>query len=422
MKLTTQKTQTANSEFLPLTSEKLFLRNKTIKNAKSPYFNINTINYSETVSKSINSGSTQNTSNVVGLATIDKTSSKRSELLRKLTEKQQNPQELEMLYSYSNKEVSSEEEAKAIHILKNHFLFQDFNENVLKMIVEDLEGFQVEAGSILYREGEEGNCFFIIRKGQMEVLVDDDRKKILNEDDCFGELALIHKCIRNATLRALTDVEIYVIEGEKYRDINQSMTNSKLRDILFYIDLIPWLKSLDTTRKNSLASLTILQSYEPGEKLISNNNKDNDEEKLLIVKSGSFTVCKKNKEIKKLYPREYFGEKFLFFDVTFQVDIIPNDIYAMEKSACYLIPKISLEEALGLGFKDVILNCTFRDMVSRNKFLNNLFMESHYDNLFRIFKLCYYQKGDVVFSNDMNFNKKVVLILEGSIEDVNSIK
>ena len=48
-------------------------------------------------------------------------------------------------------------------------------------------------------------------------------------------------------------------------------------------------------------------------------------------------------------------------------------------------------------------------------------MESHYEKLYKCFKLFYYCKGEVVFNSDSTKNKKIVLILEGNIVDVNII-
>ena len=68
---------------------------------------------------------------------------------------------------------------------------------------------------------------------------------------------------------ALTDVEFYVLDGAYYRELNQNFMRMKIGDVLFYLDLIPWLRSLDHNSKTTLARLTVLQEFEANQKISS---------------------------------------------------------------------------------------------------------------------------------------------------------
>lgn len=71
-------------------------------------------------------------------------------------------------------------------------------------------------GTILFQKGEVRQCAFLIDKGQVRIVGNDESGEdktlcVLGEEEIFGELALIDNSPRTATAIAETDVEIFVI-------------------------------------------------------------------------------------------------------------------------------------------------------------------------------------------------------------------
>ena len=76
-------------------------------------------------------------------------------------------------------------------------------------------------GKRLYARGTHGTSAFLIKKGTVEVYLEDaeGNKKVLaklKENDLFGEMAMISACERTATVIALEDCEIAVLTREKF--------------------------------------------------------------------------------------------------------------------------------------------------------------------------------------------------------------
>jgi CRP-like cAMP-binding protein len=68
-------------------------------------------------------------------------------------------------------------------------------------------------GKRIVRQGTHGTSAFLIKKGKVEVYIEDaeGNKKVLvqlKENDLFGEMALISACERTATVIAIEDCEI----------------------------------------------------------------------------------------------------------------------------------------------------------------------------------------------------------------------
>jgi flavin-dependent dehydrogenase len=82
--------------------------------------------------------------------------------------------------------------------------------------VSGLLGKKYREGDIVYRQGELGDCMYVIQGGQVEVLQRKGDKEfclgVLGDGDFFGEMAIFEEEVRSATVRALGDVWVFTLE------------------------------------------------------------------------------------------------------------------------------------------------------------------------------------------------------------------
>jgi hypothetical protein len=74
----------------------------------------------------------------------------------------------------------------------------------------------VAAGTALMREGEPGDTFVVIATGDVEVTVQGQRLQALGPGDGVGEIALLRRSPRSATVTALSDVTGYEIDAATF--------------------------------------------------------------------------------------------------------------------------------------------------------------------------------------------------------------
>jgi CRP-like cAMP-binding protein len=70
-----------------------------------------------------------------------------------------------------------------------------------------------EAGQTVFSQGDQGNCAYFIRRGEVEV-VDEQQGTVvatLGPGEFFGEMALISNAARNATVRTVSSAELAVL-------------------------------------------------------------------------------------------------------------------------------------------------------------------------------------------------------------------
>ena len=81
-------------------------------------------------------------------------------------------------------------------------------------------------GEVIVRQGEAGDCMYVIQTGQVEALQEKEGKEVrlavLGDGDVFGEMALFERAARSATVRALGDVRVLTVDKRTFlRRIHQ---------------------------------------------------------------------------------------------------------------------------------------------------------------------------------------------------------
>ncbi len=75
-------------------------------------------------------------------------------------------------------------------------------------------------GEVIVRQGEEGDCMYVIQEGEVEVTLEMDgremRLRVLGANDFFGEIAIFTSEVRGATVRALGKARLLTIDKKAF--------------------------------------------------------------------------------------------------------------------------------------------------------------------------------------------------------------
>jgi CRP-like cAMP-binding protein len=75
-------------------------------------------------------------------------------------------------------------------------------------------------GEAIVRQGETGDCMYVVQEGQVEILADapggEIRLGVLGPGEIFGEMALFTRAPRSATVRALGDVRVLKVDKRAF--------------------------------------------------------------------------------------------------------------------------------------------------------------------------------------------------------------
>lgn len=70
-------------------------------------------------------------------------------------------------------------------------------------IVTSMKHHAYEANSVIFKEGDPGQYFYIMISGELTVSVQGELKATLGPGQCFGELALINNSPRTASIQTV---------------------------------------------------------------------------------------------------------------------------------------------------------------------------------------------------------------------------
>lgn len=102
-------------------------------------------------------------------------------------------------------------------------LFRDFSLAAVRHLAGRLRHEQFPAGRDVVRQGDPGDRFYLVRRGELSVLTTDPegREKTvarLHAGEYFGEIALLERIPRTATVRAESAVELFSLGGADFLD------------------------------------------------------------------------------------------------------------------------------------------------------------------------------------------------------------
>jgi hypothetical protein len=103
-----------------------------------------------------------------------------------------------------------------VAVLDRLGVFDGASRTALERLAMNVEVCAVEADTIVVREGDSADDFFIIRSGEFRVESFGIQVNRLGMSDWFGEIGLLRRAARTATVQAVTPAELWRIPGHVF--------------------------------------------------------------------------------------------------------------------------------------------------------------------------------------------------------------
>lgn len=123
-------------------------------------------------------------------------------------------------------------------------------------------GKEYPAGTVLFREGEEGATMYVVQSGRVRITKDgtDGHKTlgVLGAGEFFGEMAILNNKPRTATAEVVEDARMLVLDGRTFEQMVVSNTEIAVRLI----------KKMARRLDSALALVEILMHRDPKARVI----------------------------------------------------------------------------------------------------------------------------------------------------------
>jgi CRP-like cAMP-binding protein len=121
------------------------------------------------------------------------------------------------------------EAGRKIDVLASIRLFGACSREELAKLAQLFDEVERPAGSVLVREGEAGSEFYVIVEGTATATVGDKYVATLSSGDFFGEMSLLDRAPRAATVTADVDLELLVADARSFAALVSSAPSVGMR-------------------------------------------------------------------------------------------------------------------------------------------------------------------------------------------------
>ena len=104
-------------------------------------------------------------------------------------------------------------------ILKSLSIFKDTPEHILADLAPLMQEEEYEQNSLVFKEGEIGDCMYIIHQGEVIIHKGGTTLALLKEKEVFGELSLLDAEVRSASATTNADCMLFRIEQEPFYEL-----------------------------------------------------------------------------------------------------------------------------------------------------------------------------------------------------------
>eukprot|EP00931_Biecheleriopsis_adriatica_P097314 TRINITY_DN7107_c0_g5_i1.p1 TRINITY_DN7107_c0_g5~~TRINITY_DN7107_c0_g5_i1.p1 ORF type:complete len:780 (-),score=209.02 TRINITY_DN7107_c0_g5_i1:63-2402(-) len=180
---------------------------------------------------------------------------------------------------------------------------------------------EVPAGTELIKEGDlNADYFYIIQSGKFDVTVMGETKSAeqaqsvgsLDQGSSFGELALLYFAPRAATVKAVVNSIVWVIDRNNFKDIFAKSAHEASKEYAKYLDKVEILNPLKQDEKQALAACLTEMGFSKGETVFEQGEQG---DAFFILIEGEVVVLKDGAEQAKLKASsaeaKFFGERAL---------------------------------------------------------------------------------------------------------------
>ncbi len=115
--------------------------------------------------------------------------------------------------------MTPEQTMETVFLLKAVTLFEGLTAQQLVPVADILTQVTYEEDDIVFEEGTEGHALFLIIDGEVDVMKGERKVATLGVGEVFGEMAVLDRAVRSATIRVRRDVVLFRIAREDFQDL-----------------------------------------------------------------------------------------------------------------------------------------------------------------------------------------------------------
>ena len=294
--------------------------------------------------------------------------------------------------------------------LISHCFLRALERQARQEIIKEVSLFFIKSNVELFKQGAPPGCFYILRQGTCDVIINDEKKESLQKGSYFGDTALLYGTCREYTLRTSTDCYVWVMEKKNFKKVIEHILHITYEDNNTNINKLTIFGIASHDQKIKIANNIYRETHLEDKVIYEKGRMSNC---IYILKDGSVNLKKDGKLMKTLIKGECFGA----LEVICNSNRITEAI-AKEKTHILTIPVFWLKNLYGENYRSILaismIKLAFMNCPSLKK-LNLKFL----DEIFNLITFKFYEKETEIIKAGEYKNSLIIVTIEGELVDDN---
>mmetsp|Transcript_148504 Transcript_148504/g.262219 ORF Transcript_148504/g.262219 Transcript_148504/m.262219 type:complete len:350 (-) Transcript_148504:16-1065(-) len=221
---------------------------------------------------------------------------------------------------------TAQQEARITSVLERCFLFSALEKPALAAIIKAFKEHPVSGGTHVIEQGAEVGPndagLFIVESGRLEVFKGTSKQPVCTYDGFgqhFGELALLYRAPRAATVVAVSDSLLWSIDGHTFNALVRDAAEKAQLGRVNFLKSVLILSDLSADELAALSENLEVRHFTEGQLIMQEGDADSD---LYILQNGRAAAMRGDATIKVYGPGDYFGELAILKSAPRAVDIV----------------------------------------------------------------------------------------------------
>ena len=292
--------------------------------------------------------------------------------------------------------------------LISHCLLRALEKQARQEIIKEVSLYFVKSNVEIYKQGDPAGCFYILRQGKCDIIVNGEKKGILEKGNYFGDKALLYGTHRECTVRTTDDCYVWIMEKKNFKKVVEHILHITFEDNNVNMGKLSLFSIASHDQKIKLANNIFRETHLENKVIY---EKDNISNCVYVLKDGGINIKKDGKVVTSLGKGECFGLLEVLSNTNRLFEAVPK-----EKTHLLTIPVFWLKSLYGDNYSSVLAISIIKSAFYNNPSLKKLNLK-FLDEIFDLINFKYYEKETEIIKPGEKKSAQIIVPIEGELID-----
>ena len=297
--------------------------------------------------------------------------------------------------------------------LISHCFLRALEKQARQEIIKEMSLYFVKSNVEIFKQGDPAGCFYILRSGSCDVIINGEKKEILQKGNYFGDTAILYGTNRECTIKTSTDCYVWIMEKKNFKKVIEHILHITYEDNNTNMGKLALFSIASHDQRIKLANNIYRETHLENKCIFDKGNIANC---IYILKDGSIALKKDGKLINTLTKGECFGTLEAIGNTNRITDATPK-----EKTHLLTLPISCLKSLYGDNYRSVLALSLIKSAFANNSNLKKLNLK-FLDEIFNLISFRYYEKETEIIKSGEPKNALIVVPIEGELIESGSSK